>query len=390
MFLERISIKGLLSFGPEGIDLPMRSLNVFIGPNGSGKTNFIEALALLKAAPDDFSRPIRESGGVREWLWKGPNGSSEAVISVKLPGLKSLDSRLHEHRIAFRVNADRIEVFEEFIGVIEAERSQFNIDEEYRMSHGKAFFNSDLAERREFNPKELLMDQSILSQIKDASRYENLTLLQRSYSALRLYRNWSFGPKTAMRAEQSAQMRHDFLDDGGQNLAVVLGAFPMALKKRVKKELQVVYEGITDVGVANRGGGNLQVMIEEENGREIPASRLSDGTLRYLCLLTILLDPSPPPLVVIEEPELGLHPDVIPKIAELLIEASERMQLVVTTHSRMLIDALADDPESVVVCSREHGESRMERLNSGDLSEWLETYSLGDLWSKGEIGGNRW
>ena len=388
MFLERISIKGLLSFGPEGIDLPMRPLNVLIGANGSGKTNFIEALALLKAAPEDFSRPIRDSGGVREWLWKGPDGSCEAAISVKLPGLEvGLEVRLHEHRIAFRTNADRVEVFEESIGVIEAERSQFNIDEEYRMSHGKAFI-TDFGDRREIS--QLLMDQSILSQIKDASRYENLTSLQRSYSAMRFYRNWSFGPKTAMRAEQSAQMRHDFLDDGGQNLAVVLGAFPMALKKRVKRELQVVYEGITDVGVANRSGGNLQVMIEEESGREIPASRLSDGTLRYLCLLTILLDPSPPPLLVIEEPELGLHPDLIPKIAELLIEASERMQLVVTTHSRMLIDSLADDPESVVVCSREHGESRMERLNSGDLSEWLETYSLGDLWSKGEIGGNRW
>ena len=158
----------------------MRPLNVFIGPSGSGKTNFIEALALPKATPDDFSRPIRDSGGVREGLWKGPDSDSEAAISVKLPGLKSLGSKLQEHRIAFRANADRVEVFEESIGVIEADRSQFEIDEEYRMNHGKAFFNSDLGERREFNPRELLMDQSILSQIKDASRYENLTSLQRS------------------------------------------------------------------------------------------------------------------------------------------------------------------------------------------------------------------
>jgi predicted ATPase len=387
MFLERISIKGLLSFGPEGIDLPMRPLNVLIGPNGSGKTNFIEALALLKAAPEDFSRPIRECGGVREWLWKGSDGSSEAEICVKLPGLKSIGSKLHEHRIAFRANGDRVEVFEESIGIIEADRSQFEIDEEYGMKHGKAFI-TDFGDRREIN--QLLMDQSILSQIKDASRYENITLLQRAYSDMRFYRNWSFGPKTALRAEQSAQLRHDFLDDGGQNLAVVLGAFPMALKKRVSRELQVVYEGITGMDVTNRGGGNLQVMIEEENGREIPASRLSDGTLRYLCLLAILLDPSPPPLVVIEEPELGLHPDLIPKMADLLVEASERMQLVVTTHSRMLIDALGDEPENVVVCSRENGESRMKRLNAEDLGEWLEKYSLGDLWSKGEIGGNRW
>lgn len=388
MFLEHISIKGLLSFGPEGIDLPMRRLNVLIGPNGSGKTNFIEALGLLKAAPEDFSKPIREGGGVQEWLWKGPGGGGEAVISVKLPGLESiLSSKAHEHRIAFRANADRVEVFEEFIGVMEEDRSQFQIDEEYRMSHGKASL-TDFGDERKIT--QLIMDQSILSQIKDASRYANLTRLQNAYSATWFYRNWCFGPRTAMRAAQSAGLRHDILDDGAQNLAVVLGAFPLALKKRVSSELQIIYEGVTGMDVANRSGGNLQVLIEEESGREIPASRLSDGTLRYLCLLAILLNPAPPPLVVIEEPELGLHPDVIPKIAELLIEASERMQLVVTTHSRMLIDALGDEPESVVVCSKENGESRMERLNAEDLSEWLEKYSLGDLWSKGEIGGNRW
>lgn len=388
MFLERISIKGLLSFGPEGIDLPMRPLNVLIGPNGSGKTNFIEALALLKAAPEDFSRPIRDAGGIREWLWKGPDGSADAAISVRLSSSALVVPKL-DYRIAFRGNADRVEVVEEKICEEKTGLPLDELNEYYLMEHGKASLGEG-GNNREIGPRELLMDQSILSQIKDASRYKNLTLLQRSYSAIRFYRNWSFGPKAAMRAEQSAQLRHDFLDDGGQNLAVVLGTFPMALKKRVKRELQVVYEGITDVDVTNRGGGNLQVMIEEENGREIPASRLSDGTLRYLCLLTILLDPAPPSLVVIEEPELGLHPDVIPKIAELLIEASERMQLVVTTHSRMLIDALGDDPESVVVCGREHGKSRMERLICEDLSEWLETYSLGDLWSKGEIGGNRW
>lgn len=388
MFIERISIKGLLSFGPQGIDLSMRPLNVLIGPNGAGKTNFIEALALLKAAPEDFSRPIRDCGGVREWLWKGPETSTKAEISVILPGSDSAVPTL-DHQIAFRANGDRVEVVEEAIREEKTGLALDELNEDYQMKHGKASL-VDVGNQRQLGPRELLMDQSILSQIKEAFLYPNLTRLQRTYSAMRFYRNWSFGPRTAMRTEQSAQLRHDFLDDGGQNLAVVLGAFPMAIKKRVSRELQVVYEGITGMDVANRGGGNLQVMIEEENGREIPASRLSDGTLRYLCLLTILLDPSPPPLVVIEEPELGLHPDVIPKIAELLIEASTRMQLVVTTHSRMLIDALGDDPESVVVCSRENGESRMERLNAEDLGEWLKTYSLGDLWSKGEIGGNRW
>ena len=125
-------------------------------------------------------------------------------------------------------------------------------------------------------------------------------------------------------------------------------------------------------------------------GRQIPASRLSDGTLRYLSLLAVLLQPSPPPVVAIDEPELGLHPDIIPHVAELLVEASARMQLIVTTHSRLLVDALGGIPSSVVVCSKEDGQSRFERLDAKALSGWLDSFSLGDLWSKGEIGGNRW
>ena len=74
----------------------------------------------------------------------------------------------------------------------------------------------------------------------------------------------------------------------------------------------------------------------------------------------------------------------------MLKEASERTQLVVTTHSRMLIDALGDDPESVIVCEKHEGESVFERLDSKRLKDWLEKYTLGDLWSKGELGGNRW
>ena len=87
---------------------------------------------------------------------------------------------------------------------------------------------------------------------------------------------------------------------------------------------------------------------------------------------------------------MGLHPDIMPHIAELLVHASARTQLVVTTHSRMLVDALTDRPESVVVCSKVGGESRLERLDTEPLKAWLNKYTLGELWSKGELGGNRW
>ena len=163
--------------------------------------------------------------------------------------------------------------------------------------------------------------------------------------------------------------------------------FPVA-RKAILKGLQDLYDGFTDFSVFVEGG-TVQVFFTEGDF-SVPATRLSDGTLRYLCLLAILCDPEPPPLVCIEEPELGLHPDILPNLADLLREASARTQLIVTTHSDILVDAMTATPESVIVCSKEQGQTRMERLDPADLTEWLKKYSLGQLWTKGQIGGTRW
>ena len=122
----------------------------------------------------------------------------------------------------------------------------------------------------------------------------------------------------------------------------------------------------------------------------MPATRLSDGSLRYLCLLAVLCHPNPPPVICIEEPELGLHPDIIPEVAKLLIEASSRSQLFVTTHSDMLVDCLTEVTESVVVCEKYDGATKLQRLDPEELKPWLEEYRLGDMWTRGAIGGNRW
>ena len=153
--------------------------------------------------------------------------------------------------------------------------------------------------------------------------------------------------------------------------------------------LHELFDGICDVSCPVTGG-TVALFLEESDGRQIPATLLSDGTLRYLSLLAILLHPDPPPLIALEEPELGLHPDIVGEVAKLLVDASERTQLVVTTHSRTLVDALTDHPSSIVVCEKENGESRFERLDGTRLRAWLDRYSLGELWSSGELGGNRW
>ena len=104
----------------------------------------------------------------------------------------------------------------------------------------------------------------------------------------------------------------------------------------------------------------------------------------------MLSDPDPHTVVCIDEPELGLHPDIIPEVAKLLVAAAAHYQLIVTTHSDILVDALTDTPEAVVVCEKIDGATQLRRLDAEGLRPWLEKYRLGELWTRGEIGGNRW
>ena len=137
-------------------------------------------------------------------------------------------------------------------------------------------------------------------------------------------------------------------------------------------------------------GGTVQIFIHERGLREIPGTRLSDGRLRYLCLLAVLCHPTPPPLVCLEEPEIGLHPDILPTVAELLVDASSRTQIIVTTHSDILVSALGAHADSVLVCARNEEGTDLRHLDSAKLKDWLEKYPLGELWTMGELGGNRW
>jgi len=387
MLIQRLTVSGLLSFGPAGIDLPLERLNVLIGANGSGKSNLLEVLSLLRASPTNLPEPVKEMGGVREWLWKGPRSHGVASIDAVLAYPKGKSAIRHVLEITD--HGGRFEVTDERIEYEKPQRGREDVYFFYRFQQGRPVLN-DLSETdRGLHRDSVKPEQSILSQVRDPERYPVLNWMQEQYERISLYRNWSFGPSASLRREQSTHGRGDILRDGGENLPLVLSKIRPRVKKELIESLRKFYEGIEDIQLTVEGGSVLLFLVES-GGREIPATRLSDGTLRYLSLLAVLLNPDPGPLVAIEEPELGLHPDVIPHVADLLVKASQRTQLVVTTHSRMLVDALTDHPSSVVVCEKENGESRFERLNGPALSAWLDKYSLGELWSVGEIGGNRW
>ena len=231
---------------------------------------------------------------------------------------------------------------------------------------------------------------SILAQLRDPEQYREFAHLADGYEKIRIYRDWTFGRNTVCRSPQPADMRSDRLEEDFSNLGLVLSRLRRApkVKAAILDGLKNLYDGMSDFDIAVEGG-TVQVFFTEGDF-SIPATRLSDGTLRYLCLLAILCDPEPPPLICIEEPELGLHPDILPKLADLLIEASSRTQLIVTTHSDVLIDAMTNHPEAVVVCEKHEGQTEMRRLDKKQLAVWLEKYRLGHLWTSGQLGGNRW
>ena len=371
----------------------MEPLNVLIGPNGSGKSNFIEALALLQAAPRDLSAPVKRMGGISEWLWKGDEPTEEAVIKAivnypynELPLLHTL--KIAEHGGRFALTDEAIEYFRE---PVDTEGK----DLLYHFLRGTAVLRENtpgpFVSNRRFGVDAISPEESILSQLRDPEAYPALRCLQEEYAGIRLYRNWEFGPTAGLRQSPRADQPSTFLTERGENLALMLSKLRGDSRQAFVKSLQQIYDGIEDFQV-EVGGGRADLFVVEHGAGEryIPASRLSDGTLRYMALAAILLDPEPPPLVVIEEPELGLHPDVILSVGEMLIQASEQTQLVVTTHSRVLINALEDYASSVVVCEKRDGQTQMERLDAERLEEWLEKYSLGYLWSIGELGGNRW
>ena len=396
MLIRRLKVSGMLSFGPQGIDLPMEPLNVLIGPNGSGKSNFIEALALLHAAPRDLSAPVKRMGGISEWLWKGDDAPGAGVVDALISyphGPMPL-----RHVVEIGQQGERFEVREERIEDERPIAQQSEPASYYRFQGGNPVI-SDCPDEPDGLPRERLIgrvmilrpEESILSQREDPERYPELAWLQQRYRNIRLYRNWEFGPDAGLRQSPRADEPSTFLTERGENLPLVLSRLRGDSRQRFVESLQQLYDGIEDFQV-EVGGGRAELFVVERGAGEryIPASRLSDGTLRYMALAAILMDPDPPPLVVIEEPELGLHPDVVLSIGEMLINASKRTQLVVTTHSRVLINALEDHVSSVVVCEKHDGESRFERLDPDYLSIWLDKYSLGYLWSTGEIRGNRW
>jgi predicted ATPase len=393
-FLRTIKAQNILSFGPNTPELELQSLNVLIGPNGAGKSNLIETISLLQAAPGNLLEPIQTGGGIGEWLWKGVDSAPTAEIDVTVRPPQGETPLLH--RLKLTMVGQRAELVDE---AIEDAGPGANPDFYYRYQHGHPVLNVKAEASppdgrvRRLRREDLPLDQSVLSQRKDPDQYPELTYLGNEYAKIKLFREWNLGRNTQPRRPQPTDLLADFVREDAANIALVLNDLEHRsnLRRSLVEKLKNADESIEDFST-HVSGGTIQLFLHYSGLKSpVPATRLSDGTVRYLCLLAVLCHPSPPPLVCLEEPELGLHPDLLPSLADLLIEASHRMQLIVTTHSDVLVDGLTKVPEAVIVCEKRNRSTVMGRRTSDELAKWLkEDYGLGQLWRSGEIGGNRW
>ncbi len=241
-------------------------------------------------------------------------------------------------------------------------------------------------------PDEFPPTRSVMSQFRDPVNFPTPTQTSRRLLGMRLYRDWDIGRDSPARRPQATDDDIDFLAEDFSNLALVVNDLQTrGLEALIDTNLNRFYESYN--GLRPRVyGGTIQLAATEAGVRgTIPATRLSDGTMRFIALLTILCHPQPPELICIEEPELALHPDAMPLLADLLKSASERTQLIVTTHSPDLVDQFTIDPENVMVCERGFdNDTQLKRLSREELEDWLKDYRLGEIWQKGVIGGNRW
>ncbi|MBZ5622126.1 MAG: AAA family ATPase [Acidobacteriia bacterium] len=346
--LEYITIKGFKSI--RSVEkLKLRPINVLIGPNGSGKSNFIGVFAFLHALGEGRLRDfVAEAGGAEKLLHFGSKITKEICFGLSMASGTECEFKLSP-----------------------------SVDDSLYLSHESANW--------------------ILTPDSDAEygdpTGEGIPQWLRDHSGRwRVYHVHDTSSSSPMRKTARVD-DNDFLRPDGSNLA----AFLYYLREKrgasyslIQRTVQRVAPFFEDFQLKPLKLKPDDIKLEWRHKRSdqyFDASSLSDGTLRFIALATLFLQPEEgrPSLILVDEPELGLHPLAIEILASVIRQASVSSQVIVSTQSSLLLDYF--EPQDVLVADRVEGGTQITRLDRPDLATWLEEYSLGQLWEKNELGG---
>ena len=401
VFIKSLHLKNILSFKDTKLDL--QPLNVLIGPNGSGKSNLIDVIALLQAVPGDVPSFFRRHGPISDWVWKGEQPSPideagfphiEAILSDYQHLRESLRYQLSFAVFSggeqYNIHSEKLEILSE---PPNPPRTVLEWDRVFGIIANAGYSESDEPYQTPLSSNLVRQGRSVLAEFRDPLNHPVATNTATRMSAIKTYRSWHVGRDSPVRNPQRTDGDPNFLEEDFSNLALVVNdLLSRRLEPSLDSYLKRFYESYESLHT--RIFGNTIELIVNEAGmsRPLPASRLSDGTIRFIALLAILCHPEPPPLICIEEPEIAMHPDSVDLIAELLRQAAERTQIIVTTHSPWLIGRFSAEPEAVIVCDMDATEgTRLHRLSHKEVEDWFDgDRDLGDIWMSGAIQGVRW
>ncbi len=359
--LDKIRIEGFKSIASQVVDI--RSINVLIGSNGSGKSNFIGAFTLLREITEGaLTRYVKTSGGADRILHFGSKVSKEV--------------RLHAY---FNDSVDQYEISLEPTstdGLVPIEEWAYF----WKKKQFDAPYNTGLPSNGEEAGISRPDGKGVESYVKSALK------------SWRVYHFHDTGHSSPMKKVADVDDNR-FLRSDASNLA----AFLYLLKSSNETEYRLLRNTMRriapffdDFRLEPRALDKDAIRLEwkhSESDSYFDISSFSDGSLRFLALATLLLQPKElkPSIILLDEPELGLHPAAITVLGAMIRSASEDAQIIISTQSPILLDLF--EPEEVIIVEQREGKSEFSRLDPKRLSQWLDEYTLGELWEKNEIGG---
>lgn len=359
--INRIEIENFKSI--RQMNLELKPINILIGANGAGKSNFIGFFKLLKNIyGHNLQNYTAEEAGANNILHFGVKNSE------CLKGLIEFDDI---NRYSFTLNPDHESrlFFSEESNSLYADYSNSNSSPNWKLKKlGSGHSESLLADDNGIwvNYLKKYLESFFVYHFQDTGKTANIKLLCNISDNV-------------------------FLREDGSNLAAYLYALQNTHYKDFKRIEMVLRSVATyfekfDLKPDRINQDSIRLEWKEKGSDAyFNAKHLSDGTLRFIALTTLLLQPEAPQVIIIDEPELGLHPFAINKLAGLIKKASAKTQIVISTQSVNLVDNF--DPEDIITVDRKDGQSVFERQSSENLKEWLAEYSISDLWNKNVIGG---